>query len=417
MFIYPLVEGSLDLIASISVILCLISYTLFLFLESVKKQYFFMMTLLLLFFLIFGGLIVGLIVITTGIDETNYFFLLAIYGTVTGSLLGVVTFFKTARENLFPIQDRLLMRRGHLKFVGGGIIFICVGSCLQLIDYDKLELLIIPIIIISIGIILFFISIAKTREHLREVSLCIIENQLDDLKAADRIKTQIIDVSSHEMRTPIAIIKGHFDLLETDEKKRQMTPENRLNCYDAIKRNIERIERSLANIYDYSEIRRDLFDFHFENANIIRVLNHTIDDMRSLIKQRGLNVSFNVNSDEINPYIEMDPVRISQVIRNLLENAIKYSLEGEIIVNFRETRNEFIVSVEDQGIGINEETMKTIFNPFKDQNLSTIDVKGLGLGLFISKKIIEGHNGKIWAISEGQGSRFFISLPKERKRD
>ncbi|MFX0185586.1 MAG: sensor histidine kinase [Candidatus Hodarchaeota archaeon] len=103
---------------------------------------------------------------------------------------------------------------------------------------------------------------------------------------------------------------------------------------------------------------------------------------------------------------------MSQVLRNLFENAIKYSSEGEITVHLSETKNEYIVSVIDQGVGIDENSMKNIFDPFKKEIQSAIDVKGLGLGLFICKNIIEGHNGKIWATSEGKGSQFYFSLPK-----
>jgi signal transduction histidine kinase len=214
------------------------------------------------------------------------------------------------------------------------------------------------------------------------------------------------------MRTPIAVIKGHFDLLAIDEDSHQLTPDKREKSFKAIKRNLTRIERSLANIYDFSTLRRELFDFHFENVNLISVLNNTINDIRGLIEQKGLSISFDIENIHEPSIIMMDPVRISQVVRNLLENAIKYSSEGEITVRLKETINKYIVSVADQGVGIDEETMKTIFDPFKGQNKSTIDVKGLGLGLFISRNIIEGHNGRIWATSEGKGSQFYFSLPK-----
>ncbi len=100
--------------------------------------------------------------------------------------------------------------------------------------------------------------------------------------------------------------------------------------------------------------------------------------------------------------ILIDPLRISQVVRNLTENAIKFSKEGEIIVNVTKAKDEFIVSIADQGLGIDDESMKTIFSPFKS-HMSSIDVTGLGLGLFIPKNIVEAHKGRIWVSSEGKG--------------
>jgi signal transduction histidine kinase len=412
MFDYPLVEGFFDFIVSSSVFASLICYILFLFLESGDKKLTYLMILIVGSFIIVGVIGVGLILITTGVEESLYFYLLAFTGTLTGSFFGTITLSKSIRERLFPVQDRLLMRRRNLKYIGEGMIFLSIGSFTHLLVDIFPEIMIIAIILMGISVFLFFISMTKTREHLREVSVRIIDSQLEELKAVDKLKTQIIDVSSHEMRTPIAVIKGHFELLAKDENEKQLTPEFRKNSFNAIERNIERIERSLTSIYDFSDIRRDLFDFQFENSNLVKVIDNTVNDMRDLITQKGLNISFDVKLTHANPHILIDPVRISQVIRNLLENAIKYSLEGEITVNLAETKNEYIVSVADQGIGIDKERMKTLFDPFKDQNQSTIDVKGLGLGLYISKNIIERHNGRIWVISDEKGSQFFFSLPK-----
>ncbi|MHA2248121.1 MAG: sensor histidine kinase [Candidatus Hodarchaeales archaeon] len=412
MFDYPLVEGALDFTLSVSVFLCLICYILFLFLESGEKFLFYLMILLLTISIIVGGIVVGLILITTGSEESFLYYLLAIGGTIAGSMFGIITSSKTVREKLFPVQDRLLMRRGHLKYVGGGVLFISLGSFVQLLTPDIPEMLIATVILICIGVFLFFISIAKTREHLREVSLRIIENKMDDLREIDQIKDRIIDISSHEMRTPIAVIKGHFDLLSADERNHHMESESREKSFKAIKRNIGRIERSFANIYDFSAIRREVFNFHFENANLINVINNTINDIRRLIEQKGLSLSVDIENVQEPVSIKMDPVRISQVVRNLLENAIKYSVEGEITVQIKETIEEYIVSVIDQGVGIDENIITTIFDPFKRYSQTAINVKGLGLGLFISKSIIEGHNGRIWANSEGKGSQFYFSLPK-----
>ncbi|UCG02838.1 MAG: HAMP domain-containing histidine kinase [Candidatus Heimdallarchaeota archaeon] len=412
-FDYPLVEGFLDFLLSASVFLCLIWYSLFLFLESDERIYYFILSFFVIGLSILGVIVVGLILITTGDEEIFLYNVLAIGGTIVGSILGSITLLKAGREKLFPVQDRLLMRRRNIRYVGVGVIFVSIGSYLQLSIPAMPELLIIIVIVMCIAVILFFIGITKTREHLREISVRIIENQLDELREIDRLKSQIIDVSSHEMRTPIAVIKGHFDLLIADENNHHMALEAREKSFKAINRNIDRIERSLANIYDFSSIRRELFDFQFENSNLIPVLNSTINDMSSLAEQKGLTISF-TNEITLEPsFVRIDPVRISQVLRNLLENAIKYSSEGEIKVHLEETNSEYVVSVIDPGVGIDKDSMETIFDPFKGKNQSAIDVKGLGLGLFICKNIIEGHHGRIWATSEGKGSQFYFSLPKE----
>ena len=409
---YPLIEGFLDFLLSATVFLCLIYYSLFLFLEADEKVYHYILIVSVIIFSTLGVIVVGLILITTGEEEIFLYNALAIGGTIVGSVLGSITLSRSAREKLFPVQDRLLMRRKNIKFVGVGVIFVSIGAYLQLLSAILPELLILIIIVMCFAILLFFIGITKTREHLREISLRIIENQLNELREIDRLKTQIIDISSHEMRTPIAVIKGHFDLLVANNFNHQMTPENREKSFNAVKRNLDRIERTLENIYDFSSIRRELFDFQFEYTNLDTVLNSTINDMSDLIEKKGLTISFRKDVTLDPSSLRIDPVRISQVIRNLLENAIKYSSEGEIVVHLTETENEYIVSVIDPGVGIDADIMDGIFDPFKGKNKSAIDVKGLGLGLFICKNIIEGHQGRIWATSEGKGSQFYFSLPK-----
>ncbi|MFX1505659.1 MAG: sensor histidine kinase [Promethearchaeota archaeon] len=411
-FDYPLIEGFLDFLLSATVLLCLIWYSLFLFLDVDEKVYQFVLILLVIVFVTVGAVLVGLILITTGDEEIFLYNVLAIGGTIAGSILGSITLSKSAREKLFPVQDRLLMRRRNLRYMGIGVIFVSIGAYLQLLSADVPELLVLIVIVMCFAVLLFFIGITKTREHLKEISLHIIKNQLDELREIDRLKTQIIDISSHEMRTPIAVIKGHFDLLATDEDQNQMAPDNRKKSFNAVKRNLDRIERTLENIYDFSSIRREIFDFHFEATNLTLVLNSTINDMNNLIEKKGLTISFTKDITLEPSSLRIDPVRISQVLRNLLENAIKYSSVGEIIVHLTETENEYIISVIDPGVGIDEVTMDGIFDPFKGKNESAMDVKGLGLGLFICKNIIEGHQGRIWVTSEGIGSQFYFSLPK-----
>lgn len=411
-FEYPLIEGFLDFLLSVTVMLCLIWYSLFLFLEADERIYHFILIILVIVFITLGVIIVGLIIITTGDEEIFLYNVLAIGGTLAGLILGSITLSKSAREKLFPVQDRLLMRRRNLRYMGVGVIFISIGSYLQLFSIIIPEILILIIIVMCFAILLFFISITKTREHLREISLHIIENQFDELRQIDRLKTQIIDISSHEMRTPIAVIKGHFDLLTTDESDHKMTPKNRKKSFNAIKRNLDRIERTLENIYDFSSIRRELFDYQIEETNLTLVLENTINDMIDLIEKKGLAISFTKDITLEPSSLRIDPVRISQVLRNLLENAIKYSSEGEITVHLTEKKTDYIVSVNDPGIGIDKDNIETIFDPFKGKDESTTDVRGLGLGLFISKQIIEGHQGKIWVTSEGKGSQFYFSLPK-----
>jgi len=152
-----------------------------------------------------------------------------------------------------------------------------------------------------------------------------------------------------------------------------------------------------------------------EEVSMAQIVNNFFDEGASLAKQKGINFSVNISPDI--PPIKGSPPRLQQVVANLVTNAINYTTQGEVIVQVMETNNEILFEVSDTGCGIPKDELPKIFEDF--YRASNIEIKGTGLGLSISKRIIEAHNGRIWAESPhpktGKGSKFSFTLPVPRK--
>ncbi len=229
----------------------------------------------------------------------------------------------------------------------------------------------------------------------------------DELKKSERLKTEFMNIAAHELRSPITPIKGYLDLIMTDK-----------NTSNAIKnwakislRNTERLLKLINDILDVSRLDTDTMRFEMEKLDTIKILNEIIEDMKPVIEKKNLKFITNIPNDL--PSIMGDRYRLSQVLKNLLVNAIKFTDHGFINIEAEKKDDHILISVKDTGIGISKDEIKKIFNKFY-QAYTGDDRKneGTGLGLFICKEIVQKHNGEIWAESKlREGSKFTIKLP------
>ncbi len=337
-------------------------------------------------------------------------FFIAIFLVIFASF-GLV--FQRGRKIFFPKNNKFLIGHNYQRLFVFGII---LGSFSEIINAIGVQsvLLIISSIISSIGLTAAFLTIFQTRKHLKSIAWKIIEFQMEELREIDLMKDRFIDFTSHELRTPLTIIRGHFELLQKVENDAMFTNEQRQKCFDAINRNYYRIERIVNDIYDVSKIKRGLFNFNFEETSLKDLIVTTVTDMQKLVEEKGLVISFIKEIKEDSSVAKIDPDRISQVLRNLIENAVKCTNKGEIVLNLGENVNEYVISVVDSGIGIDPKDFHLVFDQFRLRRKTAIDSKGLGLGLFISKNIVESHDGRIGVNSEGKGkgSTFYFTIPK-----
>jgi signal transduction histidine kinase len=260
----------------------------------------------------------------------------------------------------------------------------------------------------------------------------------EQLKIQERMQKEFINVAAHELRTPIQPILGLSEILRSRLTK---GPEwQGRDLLDIIIRNAKRLQRLAEDILDVTRIESQSLKLKKERFNLNQLVSQIVEDHRNQISKAGSDPA-SVNSDmgiklvfvpqKDSIFIEADKSRISQVISNLLSNAIKFTVqevkEGEkhgktilITIGKDDQYKEAIVSIRDAGVGIDSEIFPRLFSKFASKSF-----EGTGLGLFISKSIIEAHGGKIWAennVTNGYGEggatfSFSLALSQAKHQD
>jgi two-component system, OmpR family, sensor histidine kinase VicK len=227
----------------------------------------------------------------------------------------------------------------------------------------------------------------------------------EEVKASERIQKDFINIAAHELRNPIQPILGLSDIL-----RYKIIDSEQLEILDVINRNAKRLQRLTEDILDITRIESQSLLLRIERFNIIDVIQNVVADSTKGVGNRKLKVDLLGSKEPI--FIEADKGRITQVVTNILNNAIRFTSDmgGEIRISLEKKENsrEVLLQVKDTGKGIDSEILPKLFSKF-----ATKSIGGSGLGLYISKSIIEAHRGTIWAYnnSEGKGATFSITLP------
>ena len=258
----------------------------------------------------------------------------------------------------------------------------------------------------------------ELQESNREIALA-----NEELKVHDNMQKEFINVAAHELRTPIMPILGLSELLYNKVVKGNNLKQETLNEYlQIIVRNSYRLHKLVEDILDVTKIESRIFKLNTELVELNEVIANVVIDFENLVKNKKYDDGKNKNNAKIiyepnrnnKIFVNADRTRLTQVISNLLDNALKFTQGGFIIITTRITHKEkdnndkVIVMIKDSGIGIDNEILPRLFTKF-----ATKSDQGTGLGLFIVKKIIEAHGGMTKAEnnSNGIGSTFYFTLP------
>lgn len=243
----------------------------------------------------------------------------------------------------------------------------------------------------------------------------LVEQEIQKLKELDQIRKDLISRVSHELKTPLVSVCGASELLLEFCRQDDIKEE-----YKELIRMIEkggtRLKYLVDNLLDITRIEYKKFELVKNRTNLGDIIKECSDELMYLMKQREIELELKIRDELI---INVDKIRIEHVILNLLSNAIKNTApNGKIKISLSRKEGWAEISVSDTGIGLTREEMNRIFTRFGKierygEGLEFIDIQGSGLGLFISKEIVNLHNGQIWAESEGRGkgSTFTMKLP------
>jgi signal transduction histidine kinase len=265
----------------------------------------------------------------------------------------------------------------------------------------------INIIGLALSSIHYNIKLTETNEKLIQ--------QYKKVKESEKMKEEFINIDAHELRTPIQPILGLTDVLYSKNKDKEYH-----ELLEIIMRNAKRLQRITNNVLDFTQIESRSLILKKEKLNLNVLISEVLKEhVNREIKQQMINIVYDFKY-KVDIIVEADRDRLVEVIRNLLDNALKFTTtvfnnnNQKIFVivekyQDREDKEEAIVSVKDTGKGISKEVIAKLFSKFTTSDSSS----GTGLGLYICKNIVEAHGGKIWAENniDGKGATFGFTLP------
>ncbi|MDP2668436.1 MAG: ATP-binding protein [bacterium] len=240
-----------------------------------------------------------------------------------------------------------------------------------------------------------------------------------ELKRLDRAKSEFISIASHQLRTPLTIIKGYLSMIR-EGNYGTITSEVSMTVNKMYLSN-ERLIKLVNDLLDLSRMESGRMKYEFLEMDLEDVIDSAVDEFQLPAKDKHIKIIWKKDSMGL-PKIWGDAWKLRQVIFNLIDNALKYNREGDIEIKLEKEDDSLKLSIKDSGIGMTEETINNIFHKFsrgRESAVAKVNAVGVGLGLYIAKRIVDDHGGNIWVESagEGKGSVFYVRLPLVSKHN
>lgn len=242
----------------------------------------------------------------------------------------------------------------------------------------------------------------------------------DALKKFDQAKSEFISIAGHQLRAPLTVIKGYVSMF-LEGSLGPITAKAK-NAFAKTAISTEQLIKLVADLLNLSRIEAGRFQYEFVDDGLLGIVEEVVAEFTPKAKAKGLAFVFEDNIKK-EPPLSIDRDKIREVVVNLVDNAIKYSKTGEVLVSMGESRTKgqgaLRLSVKDSGLGIKKEDLGRLFTKFvRTEEARVSDPNGLGLGLYFVKRVAEDHGGKVWAESEGlgKGSTFVVELPLKKSK-
>lgn len=266
----------------------------------------------------------------------------------------------------------------------------------------------------SIGGLQLVKSVKREIEQREQLAILAkkLEKANDHLKEVDKLKDDFLSMASHELNTPIAAIEGYLSMILI-EKMAGEIPAKAKQYLDSVFKSSQRLANMVKDLLNVSRIESNRIHLIFEDKPIEDIIKQAVMEIMSKVREAHHTLTFEEPKKPM-PKTWLDVTRITEVLINIMGNAIKYTDPGgKIAVRVTNDDQKIIIAIEDNGRGIPRDRQKGVFEKFTQVDVLKDQVKGTGLGMYISKKFIELHKGKIWFHSdgEGKGTTFYFSIP------
>jgi signal transduction histidine kinase len=287
----------------------------------------------------------------------------------------------------------------HVKNIFAGIFtfFLGVVSLIELILAETIEQLLLRIIVFVLTLV---------------IGIQLVKN-IFEIELANEQKSELMSFATHEIRTPITVMRGYATML-LDGDRGEITPQVK-DLLQKIMISGNDVIALLTQYLDKSKIELGQIDFVYTRFDMSELINEILTTFQIHAEQKGLTLTTALDGSH-KYMVYADQAKMKEVITNIIDNAIKYTPTGSVAVSIKNERGDVIIKVADTGVGINQEIIPFLFKEFSRSDLQKVNIRGTGLGLYLARKFTEGHNGKIWAESrgEGKGAEFYIRIPETK---
>lgn len=310
-------------------------------------------------------------------------------------------FFKVKKEDILGKSILELNRfsnfRPFVSFLGGGIR-----------EFFRKELKIRANFILEITTVPMIIGQKK-------IGNLVVLHDVTREKLVERLKSEFVTLAAHQLRTPTSAIKWSMRML-LDGDLGKLSQEQKKIIEEAYRTN-DRVIKLINDLLNVAQMEEGKYLSKIALSNIEDVIQSAVDIYRKEMKKRKIRFEFKKPKAQL-AAVMLDVEKMEIAIRNILDNALRYTLPGgKVLIFLGGDRKKIEVQIRDTGVGIPQEQQGKVFTKFfRGANIMRIDTEGTGLGLFISKNIIEAHGGRIWFESkEGKGSAFYFTIPVKKR--
>lgn len=333
---------------------------------------------------------------------------IAKFGSTSTVVLVFLIAYAIAKHNFMDIK---VIGTEFFAIVLSFIFFIDAIFSDNFNDFIIKIILFVAVISISYLLVKSVLQEVRTRQTLEELTIK-LQKANEDLRRLDAAKSEFISIASHQLRTPLSIIKGYISvMIEGDTGKITNEQEDYLRKVYASN---EKLILLINDLLDLSHIESGKIVYNFNPIFALAFTENIVEELRSKAVAKNLTLKFNKPADGDPFVIYGDKNTLAQALFNIIDNGIRYTERGGVKIDLTVDNQYVIWSIRDTGAGINDEEKKNLFQKMKrGERISRIYTEGTGLGLYVAKKIIDAHNGTVWAESEGagKGSIFYVKIP------